>query len=269
MEVLKHEIKHGEYSAPLRCYIPSGAPHAFFQKNRPAMIVFPGGGYTHTYEGEGEPIALKYVSAGFCAFVLNYSVYPARFPQALTEALMAVGYVRENAEAFGVDPHRIYVCGFSAGGHLAACTGTLWNHACLDGHLEGDRALYRPDGMVLAYPVITPLHKGSYLNLFSKNEDELTEEVIELLSLQNQVTKDTPPAFVWHNSDDTGVPVECSLLFGLALHRHKIPFEMRVWENGGHGVCLGTYVTKDYHEIEKPLDCAVWVDESVRFLLRH
>ena len=269
MEVLKHEIKHGEYSAPLRCYIPNGAPHAFFQKNRPAMIVFPGGGYTHTYEGEGEPIALKYVSAGFCAFVLNYSVYPARFPQALTEALMAVGYVRENAEAFGVDPHRIYVCGFSAGGHLAACTGTLWNHACLDGHLEGDRALYRPDGMVLAYPVITPLHKGSYLNLFSKNEDELTEEVIELLSLQNQVTKDTPPTFVWHNSDDTGVPVECSLLFGLALHRHKIPFEMRVWENGGHGVCLGTYVTKDYHEIEKPLDCAVWVDESVRFLLRH
>ena len=269
MEFLNHEIKHGGFEAPLRCYIPTGAPHAFFKEYRPAIIVLPGGGYSHTYEGEAEPIALKYVGAGFCAFVLNYSVYPAKFPQALTEALMAVRYVRENAKEFRIDPDRIYVCGFSAGGHLAACTGTLWNHACLDGHLEDSREVYRPNGLILAYPVITPLHRGSYLNLFNRDEAALTDEVIDLLSLHNQVTDATPPTFVWHNSDDAGVPVECSLLFGLALHRNRIPFEMRIWENGGHGVCLGNYVTKEHHKIEAPLDCSVWVDESVRFLLRH
>lgn len=269
MQFSTYEIKVGEFSAPLRAYVPDGAPHGFFQKKRPAMIVFPGGGYSITYEGEAEAIALSYLSAGFSAFVLNYSVYPARFPQALLEALTSIRFVREHAKDFGIDPHRISVCGFSAGGHLAACTGTLWNHACLNGLLEGERTLYRPDSMVLSYPVINSLNRGSFLNLFGKNEEDLTEEVIRLLSLENQVSSDTPPTFLWHNSDDKTVPAESSLVFALALTRNGIPFEMRIWESGGHGCCLGTYVTKEHHAIEAPLDCHVWVGESVRFLLRH
>ncbi|MBE6588644.1 MAG: alpha/beta hydrolase [Ruminococcaceae bacterium] len=269
MKFFTHEIKVGEFCAPLRAYLPDGAPHGFFKSNRPAIIVFPGGGYSLTYGGEAEPIALAYAAAGFCAFVLDYSVYPARFPQALLEGLRSIRFVREKAEEYGIDPNRISVCGFSAGGHLAACTGTLWNHKCLDGLLEGDRTLYRPNTLVLSYPVINPLHRGSFLNLFSKNEDELTEEVVELLSLEYQVSSDTPPTFLWHNSDDAAVPVESSLVFGLALTRNKIPFEMRIWESGGHGCCLGTYVTKEAHRIEAPLDCHAWVSESVKFLLRH
>ncbi|MBE6590242.1 MAG: alpha/beta hydrolase, partial [Ruminococcaceae bacterium] len=159
--------------------------------------------------------------------------------------------------------------GFSAGGHLAACTGTLWNHSCLDEYLSGDRTPYKPNTMVLSYPVINPLHRGSYLNLFEKKEEALTEEVIDLLSLEKQVTKDTPPTFLWHNSDDKAVPVACSLMFGMALYQNGIPFEMRIWENGGHGVCLGNYVTKSHHTVEHPLDCCGWVAESVKFLLRH
>lgn len=269
MKFFTHQIKVGEGSAPLRAYIPDGAPHGFFQENRPAIIVFPGGGYSITYGGEAEPIALSYLSAGFCAFVLDYSVYPARFPQALLEGLSAIRFVREHAAEYGIDPNRISVCGFSAGGHLAACTGTLWNHPCLDGLLHGERTLYRPNAMVLSYPVINPLHRGSFLNLFEKNEEELTEEIIELLSLDRQVSKDTPPTFLWHNADDGCVPVESSLMMGISLTLHKIPFEMRVWETGGHGCCLGTYVTKEGHKIDAPLDCSVWVEESVKFLLRH
>ena len=266
MNFLKTEIKVGGASAPLRCYIPDGAPHGLFQNNRPAMIVFPGGGYGITYEGEAEPIALEYVAAGFCAFVLNYSVAPAVFPQALLEALNAIRFVRERAEEFRIDPNRISVCGFSAGGHLAGSVGTLWNHACLDGRLEGDRELYRPNGMVLSYPVINPLHRGSFVNLLG-GEENMTPENIDLLSLERRVTKDTPPAFIWHNADDFGVPVEGTLMFCVALTKNQIPFELRVWEKGGHGCCLGNYVTKEQHK--EALACNGWLRESVDFLLKH
>ena len=268
MQFVKHEIQVRGETVPLREYIPDPTPRGHFQTNRPAIIIFPGGGYGMTYEGEGEPIALSFLSHGFCAFVLNYSVYPARFPQSLLEGLSAVRFVREHAEEYGIDPNRISVCGFSAGGHLAASVGTLWKHSCINGLIEGDRRLYRPDSMVLSYPVINVLHRGSFLNLFSQNEEELTSEVIELLSLENRVDEDTPPAFLWHNSDDFGVPSECSLVFATALNRHKVPFEMRIWERGGHGTCLGNYITQTM-EPEHAMECEPWVNEAVKFLLKH
>ena len=124
MQYFKHEIKVGDSSVPLTCYLPDAAPRTYFPSNRPAVIVLPGGGYGMTYPGEGEPIALSYLARGFCAFVLDYSVYPARFPQALREAFYAIKFVRENACEYGIDPVKIAICGFSAGGHLAACTGS-------------------------------------------------------------------------------------------------------------------------------------------------
>ncbi len=266
MKFLQQTITAGAGSAPFRAYIPDAAPRAHFQTNRPAVIVFPGGGYAQTYPGEAEPIALAYAARGFCAFVLDYSVYPARFPQALLEGLTAVRFVRDHAAEYGIDPHRISVCGFSAGGHLAASVGTLWDHECLEGRLEGDRALYKPDSMVLSYPVTNPSHFDSMLNLFSQNKEELTPEMLEFLSLENHVKSSTPPAFLWHNSDDAGVPVSCTLTFGLALHRAGVPFEMRIWEKGGHGTCLGSYIT---HETTEAMECAPWVDESAAFLLKH
>ena len=267
MRFFTEPIRVGTREVPLRSYLPDAAPKAFYQENRPAVLVFPGGGYAMTYPGEAEPIALQYLAAGFCAFVLDYSVAPARFPQALLEALTVIRTVRDHAKDYGIDPHRISVCGFSAGGHLAGCTGTLWDHSCLDGMLEGERAQYRPDAMVLSYPVLTyESHKDSYRNLLGKND---TAEMRELLSLDRRVGADTPPAFLWHTAEDDGVSAECSLLFAAAMRRNRIPFEVHIYENGGHGSCLGNYVSGVGQAPDRPYASASWVEESIRFLLRH
>ena len=271
MQYFKHEIKVREASVPLSCYLPDAAPRTYFPNNRPAVIVLPGGGYEMTYPGEGEPIALAYLARGFCAFVLDYSVYPARFPQALLEALTAIRFVREHAAEYGIDPARIAVCGFSAGGHLAACTGTLWNNSCLDEYLESDRLSYRPNAMFLAYPVINVAsHKGSYLNLFSQREEDITPEAKQLLNLENQVTKEhTPPTFLWHTASDSTVPAKASLEFALALANQRVPYEIRIWSGDYHGTGLGNYVTEPKFSPTLPHPCDAWVQDSVDFFFKH
>ena len=270
MQYFKHDIKVGECSVPLTCYLPDAAPRTYFPNNRPAIIILPGGGYGMTYSGEGEPIALAYLARGFCAFVLDYSVYPARFPQALAETLSAIRFVREHATEYGIDSKRIIICGFSAGGHLAACAGTLWNHACLNEYLEDDRALYRPNTMFLAYPVINMAsHKGSYLNLFSQKEEELTLEVQDLLNLENQVSKETPPTFLWHTGSDSTVPAKASLDFAAALAAKKVPYELRIWNGDRHGTGLGNYVTEPKCAPLAPHPCAAWVEDSLEFFFKN
>ena len=269
MQYFKKEIAVGACSVPLHCYLPDAAPRTYFPDNRPAIIVLPGGGYGMTYPGEGEPIALAYLARGFCAFVLDYSVYPARFPQALVEALTTIRFVREHATEYGINPDRIAICGFSAGGHLAACTGTLWNHACLDAYLENDRTNYRPNVMILAYPVINVAsHKGSYLNLFSQKEEELTQEMQNLLNLDKQVSKETPPTFLWHTTSDSTVPAKASLDFALALSDKKVPYEIRIWSGDRHGTGLGNYVTEPKSAPLCDHSCASWVQDSVDFLFK-
>lgn len=268
MQYFKHAINVNGKSVTLSAYIPDAAPHANFQTNRPAVIVLPGGAYKGLYGGEAEPIALRYVGHGACAFLLEYSVFPAIFPQALLEALNAVKYVRENAEKFGVDPEKIAVCGFSAGGHLAASTGVLWNNSCLDGLLTEARELYRPDKMILCYPVTSyKSHNGSYKNLFTGEGAELTEEMIATASVEQHVNEGSAQAYIWHNYDDKGVSVGESFLFAKALYDHQVPVEMRVYPTGGHGTCLGNYITKGLAFGEtKP--CEGWVEDTIPFLFR-
>ena len=269
MQYFKHQITAGESAVTLTCYLPDAAPRAYYTDNRPAVVVLPGGGYGMTYPGEGEPIALDSVARGFCGFVLDYSVYPARFPQALVEALTAIRFVREHAKEYGIDPAKIAICGFSAGGHLAACTGTLWNHACLKEYLENDREMYRPNAMFLAYPVINfTSHKGSFLNLFSQNEEELTPEILNLLNLEEQVSQETPPTFLWHTAADSTVTSKASLEFALALAEKKIPYEIRVWSGDRHGTGLGNHVTEPKSAPLMPHSCSSWVQDSVNFFFK-
>lgn len=208
------------------------------EMRRPVVITLPGGGYAFTSEREADPVALPFLNAGFQSLTLYYSCAPDRYPAALLEVAATVAWVRRNAGELHADPDNIYVCGFSAGGHLAASSGILWNEPCIAETLGIENRLARPDGMILCYPVIlygTDSHKGSFENLLGRG---LPDEEYAKLSLEKRVDDTTPPAFLWHTWEDGGVPVENSLKLASALHAHRIPFELHVYPYGDHGLSV-------------------------------
>ncbi|WP_017813614.1 MULTISPECIES: alpha/beta hydrolase [Paenibacillus] len=203
---------------------------------RSAVIVLPGGGYEFRADHEGAPVAEWLNENGISAFVLHYRLSPRQRRTPLEDGQSAIRHVRANAAEYGIDPSRIGILGFSAGGHLAAMTGTVFEEKeteLLNG-LKRDISS-RPDLMVLCYPVITMDsfgHEGSRLSLLG---DQATIELVTGSSAEKQVSAMTPPAFIWHTADDDAVPVQNSLRMALALEEHRVPFELRVYESGGHG----------------------------------
>ncbi len=222
--------------------IPNVVPYTFVSdKPRPAMIVAPGGGYTNRAPHEGEPIALWLISLGIPAFVLNYRVSPFRFPVPFLDAQRAVRFLRHNAAHFNVDKDHIGMLGFSAGGHLTSMVGTLQrrNWFPLDYHTDAIDA--EPDTlacMVLCYPVINMdvnAHAGCKVNLLGRHPDP---DLVHLLSTEQQVSKLTPPSFIWTTRDDRGVPFVHSTSFSDALARHNVDHELHVFNHGAHGLGL-------------------------------
>ena len=206
-----------------------------------AMVVLPGGGYRNlAMDHEGAQVARWLNSIGVAAFVVKYRLGPRyRHPTMLNDAQRALRTVRAGATRWKLDPARIGILGFSAGGHLASTAGTHFDA----GRAEGDpieRVSSRPDFMVLVYPVITMAerytHRGSRTNLLGEAADPA---LVALLSSETQVTASTPPTFLVHSTDDAGVPVENSLLFFQALRAAGVPAEMHVYRTGRHGFGLG------------------------------
>jgi acetyl esterase/lipase len=202
-----------------------------------AVVVCPGGGYGGLAAHEGEPVARWLNEIGVTAFVLKYRLGPRyHHPAMLDDAGRAIRTVRARAAEWGVDPKRIGILGFSAGGHLASTAGTHFDAGDSASDDPIARASSRPDAMILIYPVIalaTPYgHKGSLRNLLGDNPDP---KLVASLSNESQVTKETPPAFLVHSHEDTVVPPENSLLFVLALRRNGIPCELHMFEKGQHG----------------------------------
>lgn len=233
------------------------------RSSMPAVLICPGGAYCFVSDREGEPIASLFNTAGFHAFVLRYTVAPcAVFPTALIQAAKAMATIRSHAVEWNIVPNKIAVCGFSAGGHLAASLSTMWNIPQVQQTMaKGENP--RPDASILCYPVITGgefAHEGSFVNLLG---EEYSKEKACALSLENLVNADTPPAFLWHTVDDETVPVENSMLYAAALRRHGVSFEMHLYEHGWHGLSTCKPVTG----MVSP-DCAGWFELAVRFLER-
>lgn len=263
------QAKGSETEAKLVTYFLDHSSEMLIDK-RPVVLICPGGGYEYTSEREGEVLATQFLAMGYHAAVLYYSCAPARFPVALTELANAVKLLRSRADEWFIDPNAVIVLGSSAGGHLAACMGILWEEDFLAeavGIREKDRGILRPDGMILCYPVITSgeyAHRGSFECLLGKEEGSLERwydknSLLAQLSLESRVTSKTSPAFIWHTFTDGSVPVENSLMMVNALHKAGVPTEFHMYPVGGHGLSLANRLTQHRDGSALQEECTSWI----------
>lgn len=205
------------------------------------VVICPGGGYHNlAMSYEGTDVAAWFNKLGISAFVLKYRLGPRyHHPAQLEDAQRAIRYVRAHASDYGVDKERIGIMGFSAGGHLAATAGTHFDNGVADSNDEIERQSSRPNFLVLAYPVITMqdpyVHQGSRTNLLGDKPNPI---LVNELSNELQVTRGTPPTFLFHTTEDQTVAVENSVMFYLSLRRAGVPAEMHIYLQGRHGVGL-------------------------------
>jgi acetyl esterase/lipase len=238
-------------------YLPAGGGPP-----RGCIIVFPGGGYVARAPHESGPIAEWLRGLGLAGMVLDYRVSPYRHPLPLGDAQRGIRLVRSRAAEWNIDPRRVGVLGFSAGGHLAACASNLYDDGRPDAADPVERQPCRPDAAVLCYSLISMYkytHRQSAVNLLGPSPDP---KLCESLSMQSRVTPRTPPTFLWHTADDRAVPVEDSLMYADALAKSKVPFALHVFPRGDHGLGLAP----DRPEINQwTALCAGWL-KGIGFL---
>lgn len=230
-------------------------------KKRPLILICPGGGYEFLSDREGESIAFKFNSFGYHAAVIYYSIAPVTYPTQLLEVSAAVKYFKDHAEEYHIDPDRIAIFGASAGGHAAADYATGYFRDEVTSVLKVSSDYLKPAGMILAYPVITSgpfAHRGSFDNLLGELRDN--KKMLDYLSIENRITKETPPAFIWHTFPDGCVPVENSLLLAEAMKKENIPFELHIFPSGDHGLGLADEITLSPNRTEINKGAAQWID---------
>ncbi len=220
-------------------YLPTITPYLVKgKKNNPCIIVFPGGGYITRADHEREPIALWLNKLGISSFVLDYRVSPHKYPIPFLDAKRSIKFIRYNAEKFNIDPDRIGIIGFSAGGHLSSLVGVHFDYGDEKAEDPIEKISSRPNLLILCYPVISFVnhpHQGCIKNLVGDNP---SKEILEFLSSEKNVKKDTPPCFIWHTQDDDVVSVFHSISFALSLKERNIDFQLHIFDNGPHGLGL-------------------------------
>ena len=223
---------------------------------RPAVLVIPGGGYGCVCnDTEGYPIGKKFNELGYHAFVLDYRTAPDRWPCPQLDAMRAMKMIRANAEKWHVEPTRVYVCGFSAGAHLAGSLGTICGSLDAGAGDESDTFPYMPDGMILCYGVLSLAaysNQGTRVNLLG----EVSEEVALEFSLPEHVSGATPPTFLMHTIRDQVVPYRNSMEFADAMAKNDRPCQLALYNWGDHGMLLGI----------NTLDVVRWPEEAVAFM---
>ena len=238
----------------------NGSPE-MIQHLHPAIIICPGGGYKMVSAREAEPVAEPYFAAGFNVFILTYSVgEKAGNFEPLSQLALTIAHIRKYSEQLHTEKNQIAVCGFSAGGHLAASLGTLFNEEDFL-RVFSSKCDIRPDAMVLSYPVITADEFAHVGSIEKVSLDRVGGERYCWFGLDRHVDGQTPPTFLWHTAEDQTVPVENSLKFAMALSNSKVPFELHVFPEGRHGMSVCTKAVGS----EDPYN-ARWVELSILWL---
>ncbi|NUT71072.1 alpha/beta hydrolase [Pseudarthrobacter sp. C4D7] len=222
---------------------------------RPAFLILPGGGYVRQADHEAEPVAEWLASLGIHAFVLRYRVAPHRHPAPLEDAKEAMLHIRNGGHGLDVDPGRVGVLGFSAGGHLAATLST----AAATGNLDLDVSEAVPDLSVLCYLVASMTHEPHQGSVASLLGDAPPSDLLAALSAELNVTALTPPAFLWHTADDAAVPVSNSMNYARALFAAGVPAELHIFPEGRHGLGLAT---DQPGPAQWTALCAAWLDRA-------
>lgn len=230
----------------------------------PAILVCPGGGYSYVSQREAEPMAVKFLAWGFHVFVLTYSVAPHHFPTQIRQVAAAMELIHSNAQRLGVDKNRIAIMGFSAGGHLACHYSNCYDCPEVREVLPESKPV---NACVLTYPVISAdpkyYHGGSIRNV--SGHEEPTAEDTEYFSLNNRVTPNTPPTFLWHTAADQLVPVMNSLLYAQALAENNVSFALRIYPHGRHGLATADDLT--CANLEYPVtDANAWITDAAKWL---
>lgn len=242
--------EEGEYTYPLAFgFVPNLTPYLHKDDAaRPGLLICPGGGYCAVAPSEGEPVAEKFNELGYNCFVLTYTTNPLLqeplMEQPVRDLSRAVRFVRANAERFHIIPEQLFVCGFSAAGHLCATLCDYFKEIA-DENPKYKEISNRPDGAVLAYPVI---HSGRYAHRDSfrfllgadiyERKDEEASRLLDRFSLEYHVDPDTPPCFLWHTATDDLVPLENSTFYAQALREKGIPFAHHIFSAGHHGLSV-------------------------------
>ncbi len=240
-----------------------------FDVTRDALLICPGGAYHDICsDREGEPIALAFMPYCFNCFVLHYSVDTrALFPRPLIEASLAVKHIKDNAEEYRINKDRIFVTGFSAGGHLCTALGTLWHMPEIYEATGMEYGYNKPTAIVPVYPVVVSnpefAYRGGFYNIVGKNK---TEEEYEVYSLEKRVDERSVPAFIVHTAADQIVNVRNSISLADAYAKNKIPFELHIFEEGEHGMAVSNEITAGDNATWNNAHNAKWVELAAEWM---
>ena len=240
---------------------------------RKAILVIPGGGYGDICaEREGEPIGIAFMAHGYNAFVLHYTVAQKKlFPAQLIEASLAMQHIKDHAEEYNIDPEQVFAVGFSAGGHLAASLGVMWNLPAIYDAIDLPYGYNKPAGVMLIYPVISGLdeknrHLGSFINLRGTDTPTITQ--LEACSIEKHMHPDASPAYIVHTANDQLVPVKNSLVLAEAYAAAGLKFELHIYPDAPHGMALGNAITAEgVEKFDNPC-LARWVENAVMWAER-
>lgn len=255
-------IKSSQNRGILTVYEPDLSVEISLERQRPAMLVIPGGGYQIVSFREAEPICLKYLQLGYICFCLNYSVVPFDFDyQPLIEGALAMVYIRKNMAKYHIN--NVYAIGFSAGGHLCGFLGNAFDDYLFDPYFtQEEKKLIRPDGVVLSYAVLTSQksHAGT-IDSISINEEDTKIH----MNIVERINNNSSPAYLWCTADDGAVPCHNSIDAANKYALYGVPFSLHVYPHGQHGLSTADLLSYKEFNFETSTFLTNWVEESNEF----